>query len=94
MSGNRGKGRPKGALNKATRDIKELARAHGPEVVEGLVRLFREADSDTARIAAAKEILDRGYGKPTQPIDGDGEGGPVRMVNEILLRGVRSDQDH
>jgi hypothetical protein len=71
MSGNRGKGRPKGALNKATRDIKELARAHGPEVVEGLVRLFREADSDAAKIAAAREILDRGYGKATQPVAGD-----------------------
>lgn len=89
MSGNRGKGRPKGALNKATRDIKELARAHGPEVVEGLVRLFREADSDTARIAAAKEILDRGYGKASQPIAGD-EDSPLRVINEIVLRGVRS----
>ncbi len=94
MSGNRGKGRPKGALNKATKDIKELARAHGPEVIEGFWRLFKEAHSDAARIAAGKDILARGYGKATQPIAGDGDGGPIAVVNEILLRGVRSNQDH
>lgn len=89
MSGNRGKGRPKGALNKATKDIKELARAHGPEVIEGFWRLFKEADSDAAKIAAGKEILDRAYGKASQPIAGD-EDSPLRVINEIVLRGVRS----
>ena len=29
------------------------------------------AASETARIAAAKEILDRGYGKATQPLGED-----------------------
>lgn len=71
MSGNRGKGRPKGALNKATKDVKEMARRHGPAVIEGLARLFQEADSDAAKIAAGKELLDRAYGKATQPIAGD-----------------------
>jgi len=84
-------GRKAGTLNKATRDIKELARAHGPEVIEGLIRLFREADGDAARIAAAREILDRGYGKATQPIAGDDDMPAIKMVNELVLRGVRSD---
>jgi len=84
-------GRTKGEPNKATRDIKELARAHGPEVIEGLIRLFREADGDAARIAAAREILDRGYGKATQPIAGDDDMPAIKMVNELVLRGVRSD---
>jgi hypothetical protein len=91
MSGNRGKGRPKGAVNKATKDIKELARAHGPEVIAGFWRLFKEADSDQAKIAAGKEILDRAYGKSTQPLSGDDDAPAIKVINELVLRGVRSD---
>lgn len=91
MSGNRGKGRPKGALNKATKDIKELARAHGPEVIEGFWRLFKEADSDAAKIAAGRELLDRAYGKATQPLSGDDDAPAIKVISELVLRGVRSD---
>lgn len=83
-------GRTKGTLNKATKDIKELARAHGPEVIEGFWRLFKEADSDTARIAAGRELLDRAYGKATQPVSGDDDAPAIRAVHEIILRGIRS----
>lgn len=69
MAGNAGKGRPKGALNKATQDIKAAARIHGPKALEVLSRLMLEAESETAQIAAAKEILDRAYGKATQNVD-------------------------
>ena len=68
MGGNAGKGRPKGALNKATKDIKEAARMHGPQALEVLSRILLAGESETAQIAAAKEILDRAYGKSTQPI--------------------------
>lgn len=84
-------GRTKGVPNKATKDIKELARAHGPEVIEGFWRLFREADSDAARIAAGRELLDRAYGKATQPVSGDDDAPAIKVVSEIVLRGVRSD---
>jgi hypothetical protein len=77
-----GAGRPAGVPNKATRDIKELCRGHGPAVIEGLLRLAKEADSDAAKIAASKEILDRAYGKATQMIGGDKEN-PVRARVEV-----------
>ena len=48
--------------------------------------LAREAQSEQTRVAAIKEILDRAYGRPTQPIDGDGQGGAV-IVN--VVTGVR-----
>jgi hypothetical protein len=54
------------------------------------------ADKDqpaAARVSAANAILDRGYGKPSQPIDGDGEGGAIKAVTEIILRGVKADGD-
>lgn len=64
-------GRPKGALNKATAEIKAAARKHGPEALKVLVELMKKADSEQARIAAAREVLDRGYGKATQPLGED-----------------------
>jgi hypothetical protein len=63
------KGRPKGALNKATAQIKELAQEYAPAALAELARLAREAESEQARVAACNAILDRGYGKPSQAID-------------------------
>lgn len=69
--GNAGKGRPPGALNKATAEIKDAARKHGPEALRVLVKLMKDAASEQAKIAAAKEVLERAYGKATQPIGED-----------------------
>lgn len=68
---NAGKGRPKGALNKSTREVKQIAQQHGPAAIRHLVRLMTKAESEQAQIAAAKEILDRAYGKSTQPVGED-----------------------
>jgi len=39
-----------------------------------------EGTSEAARIAAATAMLDRAWGKPTQPIAGDDEAAPVRIA--------------
>jgi hypothetical protein len=62
-------GRVKGTPNKATAEIKDVARQYGPQAVAVLARLMVEAESEQARVAAANAILDRGYGKPSQHID-------------------------
>lgn len=65
-------GRPK-----ASAKVRDLARAHTETALEALVQIATAGESEAARVAAANAILDRGYGKPSQPIDGDGEGGPI-----------------
>lgn len=75
-------GRVKGTLNHATSEIRELVRKYCPAAVIELARLSTEAQSEQARVAAIKELLDRGYGKAPQPIDGDGEGGPIKWIVE------------
>lgn len=77
----RGRGRPKGALNKATKDIKALAQQHTPAALKTLVTILKDSESDAARVSAAKELLDRGYGKSPQAITGT-DGGPI--VVEIM----------
>jgi len=70
-TGSAGRGRPPGSLNKATAEIKAAARKHGPEALKVLAALMKNAESEQAQIAAAKEILDRAYGKATQPVGED-----------------------
>ena len=65
-----GAGRPSGSLNRATVDQKtrlsELARQHAGTAIEALAQVAESGQTETARIAAACAILDRGYGKPRE----------------------------
>jgi len=65
-----GSGRPAGAVNKATSGLKlnlsELAREYTNDALDVLVEVMKSGQSDSARIAAATAILDRGYGRPTK----------------------------
>ena len=63
-----GAGRPNGALNKITRPVRELAADQGPASIEKLVSLRDFAASEQVQFAAAKELLDRAYGRPRQDI--------------------------
>lgn len=62
-------GRPKGSLNKATEEVKILARTYAPAALKELARLATKADSEQARVSAANSILDRAYGRPHQSVD-------------------------
>ena len=64
-------GRTVGTPNKATAEIKELAQDYGPEALETLAVIMRDSDSDAARVSAARELLDRAYGKASQHIKND-----------------------
>ena len=74
MSGRGGKrqgaGRPSGSPNRATVDMKsrlsELARQHTWSAFDTLVDVCQNGQSETARIAAATALLDRGFGKPRE----------------------------
>jgi hypothetical protein len=46
--------------------LRALARAHAPEAIKELARLAIKAKNETARVAAIRELLDRGYGKTAQ----------------------------
>ena len=74
-----GSGRQAGTPNKATAEVKALAQAHAPAAIAELARLATGAESEAARVAAIKELLDRGYGKSAQPVTGEGGEGPVQF---------------
>lgn len=84
----RGRGRPKGALNKATAELKAIAREYTEQAVETLAQIMQTSESDAARVAAVNALLDRGWGKPSQVIAGDADN-PVTVIQRIELVGVR-----
>ena len=69
-------------------ELRELARAHAPEAIKELARLAVKAKSESARISAIRELLDRGFGKPTQFLAGDSEIIPKDTTLEQLREDI------
>ncbi len=61
-------------------EIDGVAQRHARTAIDALVRLLTFGASEAAKIAAAKEILDRGYGKPAVDIGGDAAMLPFMMA--------------
>jgi hypothetical protein len=80
-------GRPAGIPNKASGAIKELAQGYGADVIRSLADLAGfgapglRAEADMTRIVAMRELLDRGFGKATQPLSGEA-GGAIQIIVE------------
>lgn len=64
-------GRRAGTPNKATADVKAAASKYTAEALETLAEIMRDSENDSARVAAADKLLDRGHGKSRQPLDHD-----------------------
>jgi hypothetical protein len=63
-------------------DIGQQCRKHTRTIVQRLVRVIKEG-TDQSAVPAARELLDRGYGRPLQSaeISGPGGGGIVLSVS-------------
>ena len=74
-SGNPG-GRPK-----EVGEVRDLARQYTPAAIAALEGIMNETTAPaSARVAAAEALLNRAWGRPTQPVGGDEEAGPVELV--------------
>lgn len=65
----RPRGRPKGAVNKATLELRTAAQKYTEEALNILIGIARNGENEGARVSAVKEILDRGWGKSPQAIE-------------------------
>ena len=66
-----GAGRKKGSVNKATADIRAAAQEYTDQALNVLVQIATAGESEAARVAAIKELFDRGFGKARQGVDID-----------------------
>jgi Family of unknown function (DUF5681) len=76
QSGNPG-GRPRGLVS-----VMEEARRHTTEAIRVLVELMSGANSESVRLNAAEAILSRGWGRPVQAFQVDGNFAN-RKLNEL-----------
>lgn len=86
-----GAGRPKGAVAKATADIREAAQQYSEQALQVLVNVATAGESEAARVAAANAILDRAHGKPKQSVDVDAS--VKATITAVEWRVVRPNPD-
>jgi hypothetical protein len=81
-SGNPG-GRPK-----LVGHVRELAQKQTDQAIQTLVKIMGDDTAPPAsRVSAAQAILDRGWGKPSQPMEGvDGNALFPTQVEVVLVR--------
>jgi hypothetical protein len=75
-------GRPK--MPEDVKHVRELARDYTQEAIAALASVMADG-SGPARVAAANALLDRGWGRAAQPVDGDGEGGPIQHAVRVIF---------
>jgi hypothetical protein len=74
-------------------EIRSLARSHTRTAIRVLVGVMRSKDATpAARVSAANAILDRGWGKATQPLENSGDGA-LELIHRIERVIVRPEKD-
>ena len=57
-------------------DLKTLCRRYSPKITKELYRLALNGEAEGTRVAAIRELYDRGYGRPPQTVN-------VRRITSI-----------
>jgi len=70
----------KGKPNQATADVRALAGQYGEDAIRTLAQIMKSGETESARISAAKELLDRAYGKAAQPVGGGDGTEPIKHL--------------
>lgn len=90
-------GRRAGTPNKTPREDRTLAQKFGPKAIEQIAAMAGlakdekgKAEAEATRLGALNAILDRAYGKPSQPIGGDDDMPAIRAALKVAFVGPES----
>jgi hypothetical protein len=71
-------------VKKVNRNVRSMASDHAETVIRTLVGILTSVKAqDSARVAAGKELLDRGYGKAVSSLELTGRDGGAMEVKEM-----------
>lgn len=91
-SGNPG-GRPKRTAEEL--DLIAACKERAPEALAVIAGIMTKGENERNRLAAANAIIERGYGKPVQPVEASGpNGGPIETVTTVVLVALDGDGKH
>ena len=81
-------------MAKTITEIRSLARSHTRTAVNVLVGIMRSKDATAAaRVSAANAVLDRGWGKATQPMESsDDRALVIHRIERIIVDPENSDR--
>jgi hypothetical protein len=72
-----------GGRPKAVQEVVDAARQHTTRAIARLAEIMESPD-EAAATAAAKALLERGWGKPAQPVTG-ADGGAVETIARVIV---------
>jgi hypothetical protein len=79
LSGNPG-GRPR-----VLAEIRALARTYTEPALLALVEIMQHGRNESARVAAAQAVLDRGWGRPVQALEHSGHEGSALLPADLTV---------
>ncbi len=93
----KGRGRPKGAPNKVTRELRALAAKYTAKGVKALAEIaFKKKGGEyaydvEARKDAISKLMDRAHGKAPIAVTGEGGEGPVKVerIERVIVDGKK-----
>ena len=83
-------------MAKSLTHIRSLARSHTKTAINVLVGVMRSNDAmAAARVSAANAILDRGWGKATQPMESGDEGSRqiIHRIERLIVHPENPDSE-
>lgn len=69
-------------------EVQSLARSYTKLSIETLGGIAGAGTNESARVAACGMLLDRGWGKPNQPVTGK-DGDDIRVVIRTIIEGKK-----
>ena len=84
-------------MAKKRTQIRSLARSHTKIAVKVLVRIAQSKDATpAARVSAANALLDRGWGKSTQPMESNNDDSieRPRLIERIIVHPENPDGEN
>lgn len=84
LPGCRGNAEGLGGRPPVIRHIRELARARTEDAFAALIGIAMGGENESARVAALKEIFDRGWGKSTQFFDTAEDSNIAAMMSALF----------
>ena len=85
-------GRPRGSMDGNRLSLRERCRVRDEEHVATLERIAADDSHPGFQLVAIRDLMDRGWGRPSQMVEGTGPGGAIPF-SVILPCAISNDDD-
>jgi hypothetical protein len=80
---------PKKARHIDATELQSMARAYTDTVLNTLGGIASNGTSEAARVSACAELLNRGWGRPAQPVTGKDGAEDIKVTIRTIVEGFK-----